>query len=71
MNADQTAAFDAFLLTLTEGQRAAFLDCLGSAVENAECNDQLEDDELEESLDLEGHVMLVAMQEAVIGAINA
>ena len=32
---------------------------------------QLEDDELEESLELEGHVMLVAMQEAVIGAINA
>lgn len=27
--------------------------------------------ELEESLELEGHVMLVAMQEAVIGAINA
>ena len=44
MNADQTAAFDAFLL---------------------------KDDELEESLELEGHVMLVAMQEAVIGAINA
>ncbi len=70
MSPTQSAAFLAFLATLTPAQRATFLDCVGSAVENAEYNDELEDAELEESLELEGHVLLVSLRDATIEAIQ-
>ena len=65
MTTAQTAAVAAFLATLTEGQRAALLDCVATTVENMECADDFE----------EGSTLVVpfltALQDATIETINA
>lgn len=70
MPATQTAALALLLTTMTPGQRAALLDVLGSATENAECAAD-EQEDLEDLLETEGHLFIVAMRDAVISHIAA
>ena len=65
----QTAAFSTLLATMTEAQRSAFLNMVGSHIENEECNDAV--DSTEETLESEGHVFLVGLRDTTILAINA
>ena len=64
LTATQSAAFAAFLATLTSEQRTALLNVTSMHVENEECND--EDCDSEETLASSGHNFIVAIRDAVI-----
>ena len=65
MPSTQTAALAVLLATMTPIQRAALLDVLGSAVENAEvASDEV--DGMDDALETEGHLFLVDLRDAVI-----
>ena len=64
LNATQSAAFVAFLATLTSEQRTSLLNVTSMHAENEECND--EDSDAEETLASPGHTFIVAIRDAVI-----
>lgn len=65
MNEIQKTAYRAFIHTLDVAQRAAFLDCLGSQVENDEVAEH-DEEELLGLTEAPGHLFLVAARDVLI-----
>ena len=66
LTATQSAAFAAFLATLTSEQRTSLLNVTSMHIENEETKDEDVAGDNEETLASDGHIFIVAIRDAVI-----